>query len=122
MDTLSMTSPAGLRVSACVTAYNEERNIRKLLRSLLGQKVDPHVLCEVVVVASGCTDGTTAEVQDLAQGDARLKLIVQDARMGKASAINAYGRERDPTADVVAVVAMPFMQLPDVHCDVLAGN
>jgi glycosyltransferase involved in cell wall biosynthesis len=107
-----MTSPAGLRVSACVTAYNEERNIRKLLRSLLGQKVDPHVLGEVVVVASGCTDGTIAEVQDLAQGDPRLRLIVQDARLGKASAINAYGRERDKAADVVTVVSADLILQP----------
>jgi biofilm PGA synthesis N-glycosyltransferase PgaC len=107
-----MTSPSALRVSACVTAYNEERNIRKLLRSLLGQKVAPHVLCEVVVVASGCTDGTTAEVEDLAKGDPRLRLMLQDARMGKASAINAYGRERDPTADVVVVVSADLILQP----------
>jgi cellulose synthase/poly-beta-1,6-N-acetylglucosamine synthase-like glycosyltransferase len=95
-----------------VTAYNEERNIRKLLRSLLGQKVEPHVLCEVVVVASGCTDSTIAEVQDLAQGDPRLRLLVQDARMGKSSAINAYGRERDCTADVVVVVSADLILQP----------
>jgi hypothetical protein len=33
-----MTACTGLRLSACLTAHNEERNIRKLLRSLLGQK------------------------------------------------------------------------------------
>jgi glycosyltransferase involved in cell wall biosynthesis len=84
-----------------VTAHNEERNIRKLLRSLLGQKVEPHVLGEVVVVASGCTDGTTAEVEELAKVDTRLRLIVQDTRLGKASAINAYGRERDQTSCLI---------------------
>jgi poly-beta-1,6-N-acetyl-D-glucosamine synthase len=107
-----MTSPAGLRVSACVTAHNEERNIRKLLRSLLGQKIEPHLLCEVVVVASGCTDGTTAEVQELAKDDTRLRLIVQDARLGKSSAINAYGRERDRTADTVAMVSADLILQP----------
>jgi cellulose synthase/poly-beta-1,6-N-acetylglucosamine synthase-like glycosyltransferase len=95
-----------------VTAHNEERNIRKLLRSLLGQKVEPHVLSEVVVVASGCTDGTHAEVQDLAKDDARLRLIIQDARLGKASAINAYGRERDRTVDAVAVVSADLILQP----------
>jgi glycosyltransferase involved in cell wall biosynthesis len=108
----AMVSPAGLRVSACVTAHNEERNIRKLLRSLLEQKILPHELCEVVVVASGCTDGTTAEVLDLAHGDARLRLLVQDARLGKASAINAYGRERDPAVDAVAIVSADLILQP----------
>jgi len=107
-----MTASTGLRLSACVTAHNEERNIRKLLRSLLGQKVEPHVLSEVVVVASGCTDGTHAEVQDLAKDDARLRLVIQDARLGKASAINAYGRERDKTVDAVAVVSADLILQP----------
>ena len=107
-----MISRTGLRVSVCVTAHNEERNIRKLLRSLLGQKVEPHVLGEVVVVASGCTDGTTAEVEELAKVDTRLRLIVQDTRLGKASAINAYGRERDQTADAVAVVSADLILQP----------
>jgi len=95
-----------------VTAHNEERNIRKLLNSLLRQKIEPHRLCEVVVVASGCTDGTTAEVQALARDDARIRLIIQDARLGKASAVNAYGRERDRTADAVAVVSADLILQP----------
>jgi glycosyltransferase involved in cell wall biosynthesis len=107
-----MTASTGLRVSACVTAHNEERNIRKLLRSLLGQKIEPHALCEVVVVASGCTDGTMEEVRELAKDDPRLRLIVQDARLGKSSAINAYGRERDRTADAVAVVSADLILQP----------
>jgi len=107
-----MVSVAGFRVSACVTAHNEERNIRKLLRSLLAQKVAPHEIIEIVVVASGCTDGTTTEVLDLAKEDPRLRLLVQDARLGKAAAINAYGRERLPEADAVAVVSADLILQP----------
>lgn len=107
-----MESLTGLRVSACVTAHNEERNIRKLLRSLLAQKVGPHTLVEVVVVASGCTDATTTEVLDLARHEPRLRLIVQDARLGKASAINAYGRERAAKVDAVAIVSADLILQP----------
>jgi cellulose synthase/poly-beta-1,6-N-acetylglucosamine synthase-like glycosyltransferase len=95
-----------------VTAHNEERNIRKLLRSLLAQKVGPHTLTEVVVVASGCTDATTTEVLDMAKQEPGLRLIVQDARLGKASAINAYGRERDRRADAVAIVSADLILQP----------
>jgi cellulose synthase/poly-beta-1,6-N-acetylglucosamine synthase-like glycosyltransferase len=95
-----------------VTAHNEERNIRKLLRSLLAQKVGAHTLAEVVVVASGCTDATTTEVLDMAKSEPKLRLIVQDARLGKASAINAYGRERDTQADAVAIVSADLILQP----------
>jgi poly-beta-1,6-N-acetyl-D-glucosamine synthase len=109
---LFMESSAGLRVSACVTAHNEERNIRKLLRSVLAQKLGCHTLTEVVVVASGCTDATATEVLDMAKQEPRLKLIVQDARLGKASAINAYGRERSPQADAVAIISADLILQP----------
>jgi len=120
-----MDSSAGLRVSACVTAHNEERNVRKLLRSLLAQKLGPHELVEVVVVASGCTDATTTEVLDMAKHEPKVRLLVQDARLGKASAINAYARERDPKADAVAIVSADLILQPgclQLLLDRLAGQ
>ena len=53
-----------------------------------------------------------AEVEELAKVDNRLRLIVQDTRLGKASAINAYGRERDQTADAVALVSADLILQP----------
>jgi glycosyltransferase involved in cell wall biosynthesis len=95
-----------------VTAHNEERNIRRLLRSVLGQKMDPHVLTEVVVVTSGCTDDTVSEVEDIAKNDPRVRLVIQTVRMGKSAAINAYGRERDRTADLSAIISADLMLQP----------
>lgn len=101
-----------MRVSVVIPAYNEERNIRRLLGSLLGQRLVSGKLVEVVVVASGCTDGTCAEVEAVRARDARLRLIVQDARLGKASAINAYLRERDGSADVVVISSADILLQP----------
>lgn len=101
-----------MRVSVVVPAYNEERNIRRLLASLLEQRLASGVLTEVVVVASGCTDGTCAEVEAVKARDSRVRLIVQDARLGKAAAINAYLRERDPAADVVVISSADILVQP----------
>ena len=40
-----------------IMAYNEEANIGHLLQALLVQKTEKVVIDEIVVVASGCTDG-----------------------------------------------------------------
>lgn len=101
-----------MRVSIVVPAYNEERNIRRLLGSVLEQRLASGVLVEVVVVASGCTDGTRAEVESVRARDARVRLLVQDARLGKAAAINAYLRERDASADLVVISSADILVQP----------
>jgi biofilm PGA synthesis N-glycosyltransferase PgaC len=71
-------------------AYNEEANIANAIRSVLGQQVSTCEIVELVVVASGCTDGTPDRVLALAREDARVSLIVEETRAGKASAINRF--------------------------------
>jgi poly-beta-1,6-N-acetyl-D-glucosamine synthase len=100
---MSRTKRRHLRVSVAVFAYNEERNIRVLLRSLTRQNLVVGELAEVVVVTSGCTDRTNDEVQLAIGEDARIRLIAQPSRKGKANAINEYLRDRDPTADVLVL-------------------
>lgn len=100
---MQFRSPARLGVSIVVAAYNEERNIAGLLRSILDQQLAAAELREIVVVASGCTDATHAEVERVARTDRRIRLLVQTARLGKVAAINAYLLERDPRCEVVVV-------------------
>jgi len=92
-----------LRTSIVVPAYNEAGSVAALLRSIVGQELRAAELCEIVVVASGCTDGTHAQVEEVAQADSRIRLLVQPDRIGKVAAINAYLLERDPTADIVVI-------------------
>lgn len=78
---------ASITVGVC--AYNEERRIPRLLASVLGQALpDAYTLDEVLVVASGCTDATEARVVEAGSRDARVRLIREASRNGKASAIN----------------------------------
>ncbi len=76
-------------VSVGVCAYNEAERVRGLLGSLLDQVVSaPFRVDEIIVVASGCTDGTGLAVRQAAGGDARVRLIEEPERRGKASALN----------------------------------
>lgn len=78
-------------------AYNEEANIAKSIETILSQSISTGHIAELFVVASGCTDRTTEIVEAIAQEDGRVQLIVQERRMGKASAINLFvGAARSP--------------------------
>lgn len=79
-----------LRCSVGVTAYNEEANIGRLLDALLNQHLHDVEITEIIVVASGCTDGTVPIVQSYVDRDPLVKLFVQPQREGKTAAINVF--------------------------------
>jgi biofilm PGA synthesis N-glycosyltransferase PgaC len=79
-----------LNLSIGIMAHNEEANIGQLLGSLLTQRFASARLEEIFVVASGCTDRTEHIAQVFSEKDQRIKLLVQDHREGKASAINLF--------------------------------
>lgn len=79
----------GVSVSVGVCAYNEADHVHGLLESLLSQPVpEPFAIQEILVVASGCTDGTEGVVRRMADHDPRIQLISEPERRGKASALN----------------------------------
>jgi len=78
-----------MMLSIVVCAYNEEGSIGPLLENLICQRVPPEVVeREIVVVASGCTDATVEVVRRYVGGTVTVKLVEQEARLGKASALN----------------------------------
>ena len=79
-----------INCSMGIMAHNEEANIGRLLEAVISQKFKEVALTEIVVVASGCTDNTEAVVLEWTKRDSRIRLISQEKRMGKASAINDY--------------------------------
>src|SRR5919199_2542961 len=95
-------TPIGLasRALACsvgVMAYNEAANIATAIETILRQRLTVGHVAELIVVASGCTDATVPIVTAIARDDARVRLLVQDQREGKASAINLFlGAARAP--------------------------
>lgn len=84
-----------------VTAHNEEQNIGPLLERLRSVEIEDATV-RIVVVASGCTDRTVPIAQEAARHDARVELMVDPERRGKAVAINQLlGAARD--ADVIVM-------------------
>jgi cellulose synthase/poly-beta-1,6-N-acetylglucosamine synthase-like glycosyltransferase len=74
-------------------AYNEEANILGTLRAIIGQENRKTCMAEIIVVASGCTDRTVPIVREYMEHEPQIRLIVQERREGKASAINLFLRE-----------------------------
>lgn len=87
-----MDQPDKLRCSVCITAYNEEANIGRLLEAMTDQHLHEVEISEIVVVASACTDRTVPIVREWMEKDGRIKLIEQARREGKTSAVNAFLR------------------------------
>ncbi len=108
-----------------IMAHNEEANIGRLLEAVFSQRMKNVTVTEIVVVASGCTDNTEAIVCDWAKRDPRIRLLVQEKRTGKASAINEYlpqAREKIlvlcsadllPEADAIEQLVAPLVD-PEV--------
>src|SRR4029453_11062210 len=82
--------PAGMGCSVGIMAYNEEANIADAIGAILGQELTAGHIAELIVVASGCEDRTVPIVNDIARRDPRVRLIEQESREGKASAINLF--------------------------------
>jgi len=78
------------KCSVGITAYNEEANIGQLLQAILDQRLYSVEISEIIVVASGCEDRTIDIVQEYMAKDPRIKLVVQECREGKTSAVNLF--------------------------------
>jgi cellulose synthase/poly-beta-1,6-N-acetylglucosamine synthase-like glycosyltransferase len=107
-----------LRCSLGIMAFNEAQNIGLLLESLATQRLEDATIEEIVVVASGCTDGTEDVVRLHARRDSRIRLLVQPRREGKASAINLFLREA--RGDVIVLESADTLPAPQAFASLLA--
>ena len=103
--TLELVEGASLEprsLSAGVVAFDEERNLRPAVQSLIDQKLPRGVTWrEIWVVASGCTDGTVGVAEALARQDPRVRLVVEPDRGGKARALGEVFRRASGDALVL---------------------
>jgi cellulose synthase/poly-beta-1,6-N-acetylglucosamine synthase-like glycosyltransferase len=84
------TSSTKVKCTVGITAYNEEANIGQLLQAMLDQRLYGVEISEIIVVASGCRDRTIDIVQEYMAKEPRIKLVVQECREGKTSAVNLF--------------------------------
>lgn len=96
-----------MHISIIVAAYNEAWNISRLLYNLLYlQDYSPHALDEIVVVCSGCTDGTDDIVQQIKESHKKVIAIVEPRRHGKTHALNlGIRRIKRRRADIVIFIS-----------------
>ena len=118
-------------VSVGVMAYNEGNDIAGLLRALGAQKTQSVRISEIIVVSSGSTDATDDIVRGFAQEDHRIRLVRQQRRMGKASAINVFlkrarsrilvmiGADTVPSRTAIEMVCKP---LTDKRVGIVGGR
>lgn len=78
-----------LNCSIGICAHNEEKNIGNLLDKLSNQKLVNAVICEIIVISSSY-DRTNEIVLRYSSIDSRIRLIEQQKREGKASAVNLF--------------------------------
>ena len=110
-----------IRCSLGIMAHNEEANIGRLLARVRESRFKVVEVAEIIVVASGCTDRTEDIARDAALADARVRLISQPVREGKASAMNLFIRQAEceilvlssadllPAEDSIEWLVAPFV-------------
>ncbi len=105
--------PRPLRVGAIIPASNEAANIGLLLDRLSGEPLDGVAAwAEFIVVASGCTDATISIVRERQASDPRVRLVVEEERTGKASALNLAFGQREAGLDLVTIVSADVLPKP----------
>lgn len=77
-----------LVVSIGIAAFNEERNIKRLLDSIRSQKLKKVKIREILIISSGSTDKTNNIISTYQKRLKKIRLITQSRRLGKASAVN----------------------------------
>ena len=87
-------------VSVIVPVRNEERHLSRCLESILAQEY-PRERLEIVIVENGSTDDTVSVAEGFARRDARIRLLISQAR-NQAEAMNVGIRAA--RGDIVARV------------------
>jgi cellulose synthase/poly-beta-1,6-N-acetylglucosamine synthase-like glycosyltransferase len=77
------------KFSIGICASDHAANLPYMVKIIQSEKFpDSYDLARIIIVASGCSDASLAEVRELAGLDRRIFLIEESDRRGKANAIN----------------------------------
>jgi poly-beta-1,6-N-acetyl-D-glucosamine synthase len=92
LNNLSDKSPTAVKpsISFGICAYNEEKNIGNLLKSIQSQNIASFQIKQIFVISSACMDKTDEITDKYRQKDDRITLIKEAERNGKASAVNLF--------------------------------
>jgi len=79
-----------MNISIGIMAFNEEKNISKLLKALLDQKLNQIRIKEIIIVSDGSIDKTNEIVKSFSRKNKIIRLITRNKRRGKVLAINNF--------------------------------
>ncbi|MEI8258208.1 MAG: glycosyltransferase, partial [Deltaproteobacteria bacterium] len=94
-----------LRVAVGVMVYNEAANLGSLVETLLRPGAPALAVEALVVVSSGSTDASVPIAREVARTDARVHVIDDAERRGKATAINQFLGALGPGLDVAVLAS-----------------
>lgn len=98
-------------VTIAVTAFNESRNIKKFLTSVLAQKTEGYILKKILVVSDGSTDKTAKIARSLKSK--KLFVIEYKKREGKSYRLNQIYKNIDADilvqSDADVIFASPYV-------------
>lgn len=100
-----------LNVSICVPAYNEGKNIHKILFALHRQRTDKITINKIIVVSAGTADNTNKIVLLFCEKYSNFHLIREAVRNGKAAAINTFLKYVDD--EIVVIESADTIPEPD---------
>jgi len=79
---MSTSAPAGPKLSIIVPCFNEEGNLRELVRRTLEILQIHHLDAEILLVDDKSRDGTRALIEELARGHAQVRGLYHDVNQG----------------------------------------
>ncbi len=107
-------SLAALNIVAVIPAYNEARQIDKVLRSL------PGLLRKVIVVDDASSDSTVSVVRGVMQDDPRIELVQHAVNQGVGGAmVSGFRRALELNAQIVVKLDGDGQMSPDFLADLL---
>jgi biofilm PGA synthesis N-glycosyltransferase PgaC len=112
-----------LPVSICIPAYNEEKNIERILHALLSQKTKRVEIKKIVVICSGCTDNTAVIAEGFQKNHPQVVVLCEAERNGKASAINTFLQIADePVVVIESADTIPYEDCIEKLCAPFINN
>ena len=100
-----------IAVSIGIAAYNEEKNIKRLLDSIRTQRLKRVKIAEILVISSGSTDKTNYILSTYKKRYKKIQLITQPKRLGKASAVNLILSESHE--EIIVLMSADILLKPD---------
>lgn len=98
-------------VTVAISAYNEEKNIKKFIHSVLKQKEEGFTLQKILIYSDGSNDKTVQKVKSIKSR--KIKIIACEERMGKSTRLNQIYSEVKTDfliqSDADVVFAQPYV-------------